>query len=87
MYPRINGINISAYNPMDFSKQWIYFHGDSTLRQVYGEFYSVVHKTQVCCPLHARGTGFNQGRHQVGTSQRNRVHAPRDWPRLVPSFG
>lgn len=46
-YPGINSINLDAYKPMDFTEQWIYFHGDSTLRQVYGEFYGIIHKTQV----------------------------------------
>lgn len=53
-YPRINDIKLDAYKPMDFSNQWVYFHGDSTLRQVYGEFYSIIHKTQVplALPVH-----------------------------------
>ena len=46
-YPGIDSINLDAYKPMDFTEQWIYFHGDSTLRQVYGEFYGIIHKTQV----------------------------------------
>ena len=46
-YPDIDKINVSHYKPLDLSHEWIYFHGDSTLRQVYGEFYSIVHKTQV----------------------------------------
>ena len=46
-YPGINSIDLDAYKPMDFTEQWIYFHGDSTLRQVYGEFYGIIHKTQV----------------------------------------
>ncbi len=47
-YPQINSINVSEYKPMDMSNQWFFFHGDSTLRQYWGEFYSLVHKTQVC---------------------------------------
>ena len=31
---------------MDMSHLWFYFHGDSTLRQLWGEFYSIIHKTQ-----------------------------------------
>ena len=46
-YPQINNINVSDYKPMDMSQQWFFFHGDSTLRQYWGEFYSLVHKTQV----------------------------------------
>lgn len=46
-YPSLSDFDLAAYKPMDFSKQWIYFHGDSTLRQVYGEFYGIIHKTQV----------------------------------------
>ena len=50
-YPGINSLNLDAYKPMDFTEQWIYFHGDSTLRQVYGEFYGIIHKTQVAHPF------------------------------------
>lgn len=80
-----------ATSPWKFSQQWIYFHRNSTMRQIYGEFYSTVHETQVCCPLYARGTGFDPSgktgvyngswgcqMHEVGTCQRSRVHVPRD---------
>ena len=46
-YPHINNINVSDYKPMDMSHQWFFFHGDSTLRQYWGEFFSFIHKTQV----------------------------------------
>lgn len=46
-YPVIESLDLSKYKPVDFTNQWIYFAGDSTLRQVYGEFYGIIHRTQV----------------------------------------
>ncbi len=51
-YPGINSLDLAKYPAQDFTNQWIYFSGDSTLRQVYGEFYGIIHRTQVCaCSL------------------------------------
>ena len=46
-YPYVDAIDLSAYKPMDFSKQWVYFLGDVTVRQMYGEFTATVHRSQV----------------------------------------
>lgn len=45
-YPGINSLELAKYPAQDFTNQWIYFSGDSTLRQVYGEFYGIIHRTQ-----------------------------------------
>lgn len=51
-YPGLNSFELAKYPAQDFDNQWIYFSGDSTLRQVYGEFYGIIHRTQVCaCSL------------------------------------
>ncbi len=47
-FPGINSLDLAKYPAQDFTNQWIYFSGDSTLRQVYGEFYGIIHRTQVC---------------------------------------
>lgn len=47
-YPGINSLDLTNHQAQDFTNQWIYFSGDSTLRQVYGEFYGIIHQTQVC---------------------------------------
>ena len=46
-YPGINGIDVAAYKQTDFSNQWVYFLGDVTVRQMYGEFAALVHRAQV----------------------------------------
>lgn len=47
-YPGINSLDLTNYPAHDFKDQWIYFSGDSTMRQVYGEIYGIVHRTKVC---------------------------------------
>ena len=32
---------------MDFTGEWIYFHGDSTLRQVYGQVRGIIEEKEV----------------------------------------
>lgn len=51
-YPDIQSLDLTKYKPVDFTNQWIYFAGDSTLRQVYGEFYGIIHRTQVRAHCH-----------------------------------
>lgn len=46
-YPHVESLDLATYRPNDFTNKWIYFSGDSTLRQVYGEFYGIIHRTQV----------------------------------------
>lgn len=46
-YPYINSLDLSAYPSMDFTDRWIYFLGDVTVRQIYGEFAAIVHRAQV----------------------------------------
>lgn len=46
-YPYASSINVKAYPPMDFSDTWVYFLGDVTVRQIYGEFAAIVHNAQV----------------------------------------
>lgn len=46
-YPYASSINVTAYPPMDFSDTWMYFLGDVTVRQIYGEFAAIVHNAQV----------------------------------------
>lgn len=46
-YPGIEAISPAAYKLMDFSNKWVYFFGDVTVRQMYGEFAAIVHRAQV----------------------------------------
>ena len=46
-YPGLASIDVAAYKQMDFSNQWVYFLGDITIRQMYGEFAALVHRAQV----------------------------------------
>ena len=46
-YPYVDAIDLAAYTPTDFSNQWVYFLGDVTVRQMYGEFAATVHRSQV----------------------------------------
>ena len=46
-YPGIEAIKPAAYKLMDFSNKWVYFFGDITVRQMYGEFAAIVHRAQV----------------------------------------
>lgn len=46
-YPYVDAIDLSAYKSTDFSNQWVYFLGDVTVRQMYGEFAAIVHRSQV----------------------------------------
>jgi hypothetical protein len=46
-YPYASSIDVAAYPPMDFTDTWIYFLGDVTVRQIYGEFAAIVHNAQV----------------------------------------
>jgi hypothetical protein len=46
-YPGIEAINLAAYKLMDLSNKWVYFSGDVTVRQMYGEFAAIVHRAQV----------------------------------------
>lgn len=50
-YPGIDRINVDAYPQADFSNQWVYFLGDVTVRQMYGEFAAWVHRAQVNHPV------------------------------------
>ena len=54
-FPGINSINLDAYKPMDFTGEWIYFHGDSTLRQVYGEVRGIIDEKEVVLFLSKNG--------------------------------
>lgn len=48
--PRVghnNSLNPADYPKVDLSDNWLYFAGDSTLRQLYGEFYGIIHRSQV----------------------------------------
>ena len=49
-FPGINSINLDAHKSMDFTGKWIYFHGDSTLRQVYGEVRGIIEEKEVLLP-------------------------------------
>lgn len=55
-YPYASSINVTAHPPMDFSDTWVYFLGDVSVRQIYGEFAAIVHNAQlgkaVGPPLH-----------------------------------
>ena len=46
-YPHISAVDLAAYEYMDFSNQWVYFLGDLTVRQMYGEFAAILHRMQV----------------------------------------
>ena len=46
-YPYASSIDVAAYPTMDFTDRWIYFLGDVTVRQIYGEFAAIVHNAQV----------------------------------------
>ena len=46
-YPYVDAIDLAAYKPTDFSNQWVYFLGDVTVRQMYGEFAATMHRSQV----------------------------------------
>ena len=46
-YPYIKAIDVDDYELMDFSNKWVYFLGDVTVRQMYGELAAIVHKAQV----------------------------------------
>ena len=46
-YPHISAIDLATYQYMDFSNQWVYFLGDMTMRQMYGEFTAILHRMQV----------------------------------------
>ena len=46
-YPHINAIDVAAYNHIDFSNQWVYFLGDVTVHQMYGEFSAILHRAPV----------------------------------------
>ena len=50
-FPGISSINLDAYKPIDFTDQWIYFHGDSTLRQVYGKIRGILDEKEVVLSL------------------------------------
>lgn len=50
-YPGIDQIDVDAYPQADFSNQWVYFLGDVTVRQMYGEFAAWVHRAQVNHPV------------------------------------
>ena len=49
-FPIANSLSPADYEPLDFSNKWVYFAGDSTLRQFYGEFVGVLLQKQVGCP-------------------------------------
>lgn len=46
-YPHVADLDLAKYPKADFTDKWIYFAGDSTLRQFFGEFYGIIHRTQV----------------------------------------
>ncbi|CAK0784612.1 hypothetical protein CVIRNUC_007816 [Coccomyxa viridis] len=46
-YPYVDAIDLAAYKPTDFSNQWVYFLGDVTVRQMYGEFAATMHRSQL----------------------------------------
>ena len=46
-YPGLESINVAAYKQIDFSNKWVYFLGDISIRQMYGEFAALVHRAQV----------------------------------------
>ena len=46
-FPSQSGNVPPSSSPLDLSNKWVYFAGDSTLRQFYGEFYGIIHRTQV----------------------------------------
>ena len=48
--PRVghnNTLKPADYPKVDLSDNWLYFAGDSTLRQLYGEFYGIIHRSTV----------------------------------------
>ena len=49
-FPANGSMNPSEYGTIDFSNKWIYFAGDSTLRQVWGQFKAVLEEAQVQNP-------------------------------------
>ena len=50
-YPYVDAIDFNAYKLTDFSNKWVYFLGDVTVRQMYGEFAATVHRSQVSTTL------------------------------------
>lgn len=46
-YPGLTGIQPERVRLLDLRDKWIYFLGDVTLRQMYGEFAALVHTSQV----------------------------------------
>jgi hypothetical protein len=50
-FPIADSLTPSEYEPLDFTNKWVYFAGDSTLRQFYGEFVGVLLQKQVGCQL------------------------------------
>ena len=46
-YPGLESIDVATYKQMDFSDKWVYFLGDISIRQMYGEFAALVHRAQV----------------------------------------
>ena len=71
-YPYIDAIDLAAYKPTDFSNQWVYFLGDVTVRQMYGEFAATVHRSQVSstalsCPSASQVVWSAQAPQHYGT--------------------
>ena len=49
VYQRVKGMDASQVLGLDLTDQWVYFYGDSTMRQLHAEFMAYMDSSQVGC--------------------------------------